>query len=127
MAYVAIVIIITLIEYTVFSILVGRARARYKCPAPAITGDPIFERYYRVHQNTMESLVIFIPAMVLYAYFSDPVIAAAVGLVFPISRVVYLKTYVANPDRRAWGFVPGFFAILYLLLGGLFAAVDSLY
>ena len=63
MAIVHAVIALALIEFIVFSMLVGRARAKYKIEAPAITGHPVFERYYRVHYNTLEQLVCFIPAM----------------------------------------------------------------
>ena len=61
MEYVAIVTVLVLIEYFVFGALVGRARGRAEIEAPATTGDPIFERYFRVHQNTMEQLVMFLP------------------------------------------------------------------
>ncbi len=126
MEYVAIVIVIALIEYIVFSILVGRARAKYNCPAPASSGDPIFERFYRVQQNTMEQLVVFLPAIVLYGYYGNPNIAAGVGLVYVVSRIVYLQAYVADPAKRGRGFIPGFLATAYLLIAGLVAAIGSL-
>lgn len=126
MEYVSIVVVITLIEYIAFAILVGRARAKYDCPAPAITGDPVFERYYRVHQNTTEQLIVFLPALLIYAYYGNPMIAAGVGLVFPISRLVYLQSYVADPSKRGRGFLPGFLATVYLLLAGLYSAVANL-
>ena len=126
MEYVAIVIVITLIEYIGFSLLVGWARAKYHCPAPATSGDPVFERCYRVQQNTMEQLVVFIPAITLYGYYSDPLVAAGVGLIFPLARLVYLQAYLADPARRGRGFLPGFLATMYLLIGGLVAAIGSL-
>ncbi len=55
MELVTIVIALALIEYSVFGMLVGKARGKYGIDAPAITGNPIFERYYRVHQNTLEN------------------------------------------------------------------------
>ena len=58
MELVTIVIAVALIEYSVFGMLVGKARGTYGIDAPAITGYPIFERYYRVHQNTLENLVL---------------------------------------------------------------------
>ena len=126
MEYVAIVIIITLIEYLVFGILVGMARGKYNCPAPATSGDPIFERYYRVQINTSEQLLIFLPAIVIYGYYGNPMIAAGVGLVFPVSRLIYLQTYVADPAKRGRGFLPGFLATAFLLIGGLVAVVQTL-
>lgn len=125
MEYVALVILITLIEYIVFGILVGRARAKYNCPAPAVSGDPMFERYYRVHMNTSEQLLIFLPAIVIYGAYGDPVIAAAVGLVFPVSRVIYLQAYLSDPPKRGRGFLPGFLAIAFLIGGGLVEVIGS--
>ena len=127
MEYVSIVIAITLIEYIVFAILVGRARAKYDCPAPAATGDPIFERYYRVHQNTTEQLIVFLPAITIYGIFGNEMIAAGVGLVFPISRLVYLQSYVLDPAKRGRGFIPGFLATAFLLIAGLYSAVENLF
>ena len=46
-----IVILVALLEYTVFTALVGRARGRYGIKAPATVGNPDFERVYRVQQN----------------------------------------------------------------------------
>ena len=60
MEYVALVIVAALLQYFYFGILVGNARGKFNVAAPAITGHPVFERYYRVHQNTLEMLVIFI-------------------------------------------------------------------
>ena len=82
MELVAIVIILALIEYFVFGALVGRARGKYEIDAPAITGHPVFERYYRVHQNTLEQLIMFLPAMFLYSHTSNPNYAAALGAVY---------------------------------------------
>ena len=126
MEYVAIVIIITLIEYLVFGILVGMARGKYNCPAPATSGDPIFERYYRVQINTSEQLLVFLPAIVICGYYGSPMIAAGVGLVFPVSRLIYLQAYVADPAKRGRGFLPGFLATAFLLIGGLVAVVQTL-
>ena len=126
MELVVIVIAIALIQYIVFSMLVGRARAKYNCPAPASSGDPIFERFYRVQQNTMEQLVVFLPAITIYGYYANPTVAAGVGLVYVISRVIYLQAYVDDPAKRGRGFIPGFIAIVYLLIGGLIAAVSNL-
>ena len=102
------------------------ARGKYNCPAPATSGDPVFERYYRVHINTSEQLLVFLPAISIYSYFGNPIIAAGVGLVFPISRLVYLQAYVADPAKRGRGFLPGFLATAFLLIGGLVAVVQTL-
>ncbi|MBM4197496.1 MAG: MAPEG family protein [Gammaproteobacteria bacterium] len=123
MALVHAVITLALIEFFVFSILVGRARVQYKIEAPAITGHPIFERYHRVHYNTMEQLVLLIPSMLIFASYVSESIAAVLGVVFIISRVVYLRGYVADPKKRGAGFGLSTLPVMILLAGGLIGAV----
>ncbi|MEX0617546.1 MAG: MAPEG family protein [Pseudohongiellaceae bacterium] len=120
-----IVIALALLEYMVFGGLVGRARGKYSVPAPATTGDPVFERYFRVHQNTLEGLVVFIPGMVMFSYFIDPVTASLLGLVYLVGRVVYLRSYVADPKTRGLGTMLSALPSLILLLGGTAGAVMS--
>lgn len=127
MAAVAIVVVLALIEYTWFGFLVGRARGRAGIAAPAITGDPIFERYMRVQQNTLEQLVVFVPAMFLFGYYVNAWVAALIGLVFIAGRALYLRLYVADPARRGPGVLISMLAQVVLLLGGgIGAAVEIL-
>lgn len=126
MELIAVIIFLALIEYMVFGMLVGVARGKYGVSAPAITGDPIFERYYRVQQNTLEQLIAFIPAILLYGYYGNPQLAAIAGLIFVVSRVVYLIAYVKDPAKRGIGFVPGWLASIFMLVAGLIAALRQL-
>jgi len=126
MAPAAIVIILAVIEYIVFGILVGRARGRYGIKAPATTGHEVFERYFRVHQNTLETLMAFIPGVALFALFVDPNWAAGIGLIYVIGRIVYLRSYVADPAKRSAGFGLSMLPILALLIGGLIGAIRNL-
>ena len=80
MAAVAIVVLLALLEYLFFGLRVGAARAKYGVKAPAVTGDPAFERYFRIHQNTLENLVVFIPAIWLFGLYISPIWAAGIGL-----------------------------------------------
>ena len=123
MEYVAIVTLLAVLEYLVITLLVGRARGRYGIEAPATSGHEIFERYFRVQQNTIEQLLIFIPGLWAFGYFLNPVAAAAIGLVFVLGRAVYLRGYVRDPAKRGLGFLLTFAANVVLLLGGLGAAI----
>tara|TARA_R100001377_G_scaffold82100_1_gene62133 strand:+ start:2935 stop:3318 length:384 start_codon:yes stop_codon:yes gene_type:complete len=126
MEFVAIVIVLALVQYFAFGMLVGKARGTYEVHAPAISGHPVFERYYRVHQNTLEMIVMFIPSIVLFSYLVRPDIAAAIGAVYLIGRIIYLRAYVADPAKRGLGFMVSILPVLVLLLGSGVAAVISL-
>ncbi len=123
MEYVSVVTMLALLEYVAFQMLVGRARGRYGVPAPATTGNEVFERYYRVQQNTIEQLVVFLPSLWLFGLFLNPVAAAIIGLFFILGRILYLRGYVADPGKRGVGFLIGFVATSVLALGGLGAAL----
>ena len=99
MAPVALVILLAVLQFLVFGWLVARARARYGIKAPATTGHEVFERWFRVQQNTLEMLIAFIPAISLFAIYVNPNWAAWVGLVYIVGRAVYVRAYVADPAR----------------------------
>lgn len=122
MELVTIVIALALIEYTVFGMLVGRARGKYGVDAPAVSGNPIFERYYRVQQNTLEVLVLFIPGMWMFGRYVSADVAAGLGLVFIVGRFLYLRGYVADPKSRSLGFALSFIPAQILIIGGLIGA-----
>lgn len=122
----AIVTLLALIEYIVFSFRVGGGRLKHEVDAPATSGNPDWERLHRVHQNTMEQLVVFIPALWIFCHYWSPTIGAAIGAVFVIARPIYAAAYVKNPPTRTVGFVSGFLATVVLVLGALAGAVMAL-
>ena len=126
MPYLAIVTSLALAEYFGISLLVGRARGKYGIKAPATSGHPVFDRTFRVHQNTLEQLVIFLPSLWLFGTFVSAPWGALIGLVFIVGRVVYVQGYVADPEKRGTGFGIGFLANSVLLLGGLIGAIVAL-
>ena len=103
MELVYVTIVLALIEYMVMGGLVGFARAKYKIAAPAMTGHADFERTNRVHVNTLENLIIFIPSVWIFATYVSARWAAALGLVFVVSRVVYAAGYFRAADKRHVG------------------------
>jgi glutathione S-transferase len=123
MEYLAIVTVLALIEYLVIGTLVGIARGKYGIKAPATSGHEIFERQFRAHQNTLEHLVIFLPALWLFGTFVSAPWGAAIGLFFVIGRALYVMGYVADPAKRGPGFLLSSVANLILLLGGLIGAI----
>jgi uncharacterized membrane protein YecN with MAPEG domain len=119
---VAVVIVLALLQYVAFGMLVGWARGKYGVKAPAVTGHETFDRYFRVHQNTLELLVAFVPAIWLFGMYVDPTWAALLGLVFIVARMFYLRGYVRDPAKREVGFTLSVLPILVLLVGGLWGA-----
>ena len=126
MEYIAVVTLLALMQFMLFSIQVGSMRIKHGVKAPATTGHPEFERMFRVQQNTMEQLVVFVPALWLYAHLVNPLWGAGIGIVFVIGRFIYRAAYVKDPATRSNGFTIGMFAIAVLLVWSLVAAVMSL-
>ena len=119
MEYVAHVTGLALLEYTVFAFMTGMARGRFKVTAPATTGNPQFERYFRVQQNTIEQLITFIPALWIFARYLSAPIAAILGGVFLVGRLVYALGYWKDAEKRGPGFMIGELANLALILGAI--------
>ncbi len=126
MDLVTLMMVLALIEFLVFGMLVGRARVAHGVEAPATTGHPVFERTFRVQQNTLEQLVLFLPGMVIFSHYWDPNIAAAAGLAFIIGRIVYFRGYVKEATKRSSGFLITILAQAVLLLGSLAGAIREL-
>lgn len=126
MAWVAITVVVALLEYLAFGFMVGAARVKYGVPAPAISGNEVFERYFRVHQNTLEQLVAFLPGIWLFGTYVNPVWAALLGAVFILGRAMYAASYIRDPKARGAGFGLTFLSTVILLLGGLYGAVRTL-
>ena len=119
MAYVTAIVMLALIQYFYFSLEVGRARGRFGVAAPATTGNEEFERYFRVQQNTLEQLVMFIPAIYATAYFGNPLYAAAAGVVFLVGRMLFFRSYVKDPASRTVGFLLSMVPTLGMVIASL--------
>lgn len=118
-----IVTCLALILYAVFTGRVALARAKFQINAPATAGHPIFERTFRIQQNTGEQLVIMLPGLWMFSGLISPMWGGLLGLIWILGRIVYAVGYTRNPESRALGFVIGFLANAVLVLGSLVAAV----
>ena len=127
MAYVLLVIVLALLQFALFGIAVGRARGRYGVHAPAVSGNEHFERYFRVHMNTLEQLIVFLPALWLFAQFVDPHWAAGLGAVYLAGRTLYFLSYVKDPKSRELGFALSMLPSLVMLVGVLIEVARMLF
>jgi hypothetical protein len=126
MELVVIITVLTLLQYTWFGFEVGSMRGKLDVKAPATTGSERFDRMFRVHYNTMEQLVVFLPALWLFAYQVDPTWAFGFGSVFLIGRFIYRVAYLKNPASRALGFGMTLLPSSIMLVWVLIVAVRSL-
>ncbi len=123
MLYVVIVLTLVLLQYSFFSFQVGKAWVKHEINAPAISGHPEFERMFRVQQNTLELLIVYVPGLFLFATNTHALSAALVGAVFLMGRHLYFQSYVKDPKTRGPGFLMSFASAHVLLLGGLVGAI----
>jgi glutathione S-transferase len=119
MEYVALVSLLALLQYVAFGTAVARARGRYGVKAPAVAGHEIFERYFRVQQNTLELVVVLLPSLWLFAQYVDAHWAAILGAVYLLGRVLYFLGYVRDPGKRELGFALSLGPVVVLLVGAL--------
>ncbi|MEX2648516.1 MAG: MAPEG family protein [Alphaproteobacteria bacterium] len=110
---------LALLLYFVLSANAVRARARYGVKAPATTGHLEFEKRFRVQQNTLEQIVVFVPALLFFGAFVDSRIGAAIGLVWIAGRAHYAWSYVRDPEKRGPGMVATLLSTAVLLVGAL--------
>jgi uncharacterized membrane protein YecN with MAPEG domain len=116
---VAIVTLLALLLYFSMGLGVAGARRKSGIQAPTMTGDPLLERAVRVQANTLEWLPIFLVPLWLFALYWSDLVAAALGLVWIVGRVLYQRGYMADPGKRETGFAIQALACAVLLFGAL--------
>ena len=115
----ALVTLLAILFYLFTGIAVARARAAYGVKAPATSGQPDFERIFRVQMNTLEWMPIFLPSLWLFAIYISDAIAAAIGAVWIVGRIVYYLGYAKAAEKRERGFGIQAFAAIALWVGAL--------
>ena len=122
----AVVTLLALLVYFWMSVQVARARGKSGIKPPAMTGDPLLERAVRVQSNTLEWLPIFLVSLWLFAIYWNELVAAGMGIVWIIGRLVYSAGCMADPAKRSTGFLIQLLACAVLLFGALGKIVYSL-
>jgi glutathione S-transferase len=115
---------IALLQYLFFSLRVGISRTKYSVPAPKCVGNENWERLFRIQQNTMEQLIVFVPAILAFSYYVSTKWAILPGVVFILARQYYSVMYAKNPAAR--GFPPTFLVNVAMVIGSLIGIVISL-
>ena len=125
--YPALVTLLSLLLYWVLLFNVGRARGKYGIKAPAVVGNPAFERVFRVHQNTLESLAMHLPALWLFSDYVSDGWAGILGAVWIVERILYACSYYADAAKRGPGMLISTLATMVLLIGALIGVGLSFY
>ena len=126
MQYVELIIITAVLQFFFFAAMTGKARIKYGVKAPAISGHEGFERMYRVQMNTLEMLVMFIPAIFIASNYWSTSLVASLGLVYLVGRFIYWLAYVKDPKSRTIGFMLSIFPSLALIILSIVGIVMSL-
>jgi glutathione S-transferase len=105
---------------------VGRGRGKFQVKAPSMDGPPAFLSMVRVQANTVEQLVLFLPALWLCALFRGDLIAAALGAVWVVGRIAYAIGYYRAPSKRGPGFAIAMVATACLVIATVLGLIGQL-
>jgi glutathione S-transferase len=121
--FTALVTCLAILFYLFACVQVAKARATFGIKAPATSGNPDFERVFRVQMNTLEWLPFFLPSLWLFAIYISDEVAAVLGLVWIAGRILYMTGYSEAANKRGRGFAVQAGAAILLCLGALGAIV----
>jgi len=122
-----IVTVLALLQFMWFGFQVGSMRTKHGVKAPATSGPPEFDRTFRVQMNTLEQLVVFVPALWMHAWLTGQVTwGAGIGVAYIVGRFMYRAAYLKDPAGRGPGFGLTVVATSVLLLWSLVAAIRAL-
>jgi uncharacterized membrane protein YecN with MAPEG domain len=124
---IALVTILALLTYLGTAINVARNRRAHGIAPPAMTGAPKVEQALRVQANTLEWLAIFLPALWLFAVYWSDLVAAVLGALWVVGRLLYGFGYMQEKVTARY---PGFgiqgVATFILMIGALIGAIRAL-
>ena len=117
---------LALLTFFGIAINVGRARFTWNVPAPASSGHPEFDKRYRVQMNTLEQLILLVPAVLLSAHVLGDMVTAALTFTWSIGRIIYARSYYADPAKRGPGFGLTLLPSLIMIIAAIVGAVLGL-
>lgn len=123
MRYTILATFAALLAYVWFFIKVGKARKEFGIEAPRTSGNINFERVFRVQQNTIEHLVIFLPGLFIFGFYVSDDFGGLLGLAWTGARCIHAAESYANAKRRGIGTALTALIELVLLIGGTIGAM----
>ena len=125
MKYTALVTIAAVFYTFLLSGRVGLARGKTGINAPAMTGAPDFDKAFRIHMNTVEQLVLFVPVLWLAASVVGDLWAAEIGVVWIIGRLIYAAGYRKDVDKRGPGMLITLASTAVLTIVALWGVIQA--
>jgi glutathione S-transferase len=119
-------ILIALLVYFGLGAVVGAARSKFNVPAPQSSGHPEFDKRNRVHMNTLEQLVMFVPAAMFAAPVLGDPMTATLALIWSVGRLLYARAYYVDPAKRSLGFLLTFLPTIILIVAAAWGAIRAL-
>lgn len=116
----------SLMLYSFLTFNVIHARHKFNIPAPAIGGNPDFERIFRAHQNTAEQMLLFLPSLWLATLNGPANVSGFIGLIWVAGRALYAYDYCLEASRRKYGYKISVTCSLLLLMIGLVGSLVKL-
>ena len=123
----ACVTVLTLFVYFWMATQIGKARREHGIQAPEDRGPEAFNRVMRAYENTIEMMVLFLPALWLFSVTISDFWAGIIGIFFPIGRVLFARGYYQESGKRTRGFMIGFIATMILLIGATLGSFHAAY
>lgn len=120
----AAVTLLAVIISLAFAIYVARTRSRTGIDAPEMSGHPALARALRVQGNTVEQIVLFLPALWVAALYFQGWAPPILGLIWCLGRVTYAFVY-GSAKQRFPGFALTIFPTLILIVLGIIGVVQG--
>ncbi|MDA9504989.1 membrane protein [Bradyrhizobium sp. CCBAU 11386] len=122
----ALVTLLAIAFYFFTCINVSRSRTKTGVKVPAMSGHPDFERAFRIQMNTLEWMPIVLPSLWLFAIYISDAVAAGIGALWIVGRIVYFIGYSKAAAKRGPGFFIQALAAIALWVGAIGAVVSRL-
>jgi glutathione S-transferase len=126
--YASLVTLLAVLTTMLMSIRVGGLRGKTGVNAPDCTGNEEFERAFRIHANTNEQLILFLPSLWMAATIGglNDLYAGIAGLAWVLGRYLYMRSYMADPKTRAMGMMMTFLISAYLWVVAIWGTIQYL-
>lgn len=123
--YSAIITVLTAVLLFALAFNVGntRRKEKIKFADTYTTTNQNFFTANRVHLNTLENVVVFLPLLWIATLYANPLWASIIGAVWFASRIAYAFAYLKQSNKRAPAFLTGVFCLFLLIVLSVYGII----